>query len=310
MIPNRRFANFVWLVLAYNVGVILWGAYVRATGSGAGCGAHWPLCNGEVLPRAAGPAMLIEFTHRASSGLVLALAVVVLVWARRAFAAGHPARRAAGATMILTLTEAVVGAGLVLFRLVGGDVSVARVASMGLHLVNTFLLLGALALTATRAALPAGIPRRPARARDAWLWVGIGAVVLVSVTGAVTALGDTLFPPGAAQPPAAAATAQFLVRLRIFHPLLAVAVGAWLIVLGGLLPDDCHRLGAALSLLVVAQLGAGLVTVALRAPVAMQLVHLLLADLVWVTLVVAAARARRAPDREPVARAALGAGWA
>jgi heme a synthase len=301
---HLRFARFVWLVLAYDVVVILWGAYVRATGSGAGCGAHWPLCNGEVVPRAAAAATLIEFTHRASSGLVLVLAVVVLVWARRAFAPGHAARRAAAAVMILTLTEALVGAGLVLFRLVGADASVARVASMGLHLVNTFLLLAALALTAARASRAAERHRRRATGRDLFRWAGIAAVVLVSVTGAVTALGDTLFPPGAAAPPVVEATAHFLVRLRLFHPYLAVVVGAWLLMLSGALPDACRRHAAALATLVIAQLGAGLVTVALHAPVAMQLVHLLLADLVWVTLILAVERAR-GPQPAPVAVAPL-----
>ncbi|MEZ4640810.1 MAG: COX15/CtaA family protein [Caldilineaceae bacterium] len=43
-------AKYSWGVLFYNLLVIMWGAYVRATGSGAGCGRHWPVCNGEVIP--------------------------------------------------------------------------------------------------------------------------------------------------------------------------------------------------------------------------------------------------------------------
>ncbi len=46
------FSRYAWGVLLWNVLVALWGAYVRATGSGAGCGSHWPTCNGEILPRA------------------------------------------------------------------------------------------------------------------------------------------------------------------------------------------------------------------------------------------------------------------
>jgi heme A synthase len=290
----RRFARFAWLVLAFDVGVILWGAYVRATGSGAGCGAHWPLCNGEVVPRAAAAATMIEFTHRISSGMVLALSVALLVWARRAFAPGHPARRGASAVMLLTLTEALVGAGLVLFRLVGTDASVARVASMALHLVNTFLLLAAVAVTASRATAPVRPRRRLLEGLPLLVGIGLLCVMLVSVTGAITALGDTLFPPAAAaRPEGHVAAAHFLVQLRILHPILALVVGAFLALLGGYLLDTCRGHALVLFGLVLAQLVAGPVTVVLRAPVAMQLVHLLLADLLWVTLVLALERARR-----------------
>src|SRR5947209_20626321 len=82
---NQRFALYAWSVLAYNVLVILWGAFVRATGSGAGCGNHWPLCNGGVVPRGPTVQTVIEFTHRATSGVALISVVVLIVWAYRAF---------------------------------------------------------------------------------------------------------------------------------------------------------------------------------------------------------------------------------
>src|SRR5829696_8162535 len=113
-----RFAIYAWAVLAYNLLVILWGAYVRATGSGAGCGSHWPLCNGEVVPRAAAAQTLIEFTHRATSGLALLAVVALVAWVFQAFPRRHPARKGAASSLVLILTEAAVGAGLVLFELV------------------------------------------------------------------------------------------------------------------------------------------------------------------------------------------------
>ena len=143
-----RLARFAWFVLAYNVAVILWGAYVRATGSGAGCGAHWPLCNGEVVPRAPQVATVIEFSHRFSSGLTLIAIAVLVVWIFRVCAPGHPARLGAVLSGVLIVTEAAVGAGLVLFRLVADNASMARAMFVGVHLLNTFLLLGALTLTA------------------------------------------------------------------------------------------------------------------------------------------------------------------
>jgi len=121
-----RLHRFAWVVLGWNLAVILWGAFVRASGSGAGCGAHWPLCNGEVLPRAPALATMVEFTHRATSGVALLLVLALVLWVFRSRPAGHPARRAAAMAGALILTEAAVGAGLVLFRLVAQDESVAR----------------------------------------------------------------------------------------------------------------------------------------------------------------------------------------
>ena len=88
-------ARFAWGVLAINIVVILWGAFVRASGSGAGCGSHWPLCNGEVVPVAVQVQTVIEFTHRVTSGTAFLLVIGLLVWARRAFPVGHQVRAAA-----------------------------------------------------------------------------------------------------------------------------------------------------------------------------------------------------------------------
>src|SRR5512134_3157490 len=145
---SRRFATYAWAVLVFNVLVILWGAYVRATGSGAGCGSHWPLCNGQVIPRDAGLTTLVEFSHRLTSGLALVAIVVLLAWTWRACAPGHPARRGAVLSLVFILTEAAVGAGLVLFQLVADNASMARAMFMAAHLVNTFVLLACIALTA------------------------------------------------------------------------------------------------------------------------------------------------------------------
>src|SRR5262245_33421875 len=189
-----RLARFAWGVVAYNVAVILWGAYVRATGSGAGCGAHWPLCDGAIVPRAPDLAMLIEYSHRITSGMALLAVVGLLVWTRRALPAGHPARRGAALSMFFMLTEAGVGAGLVLFQLVADNASMARALFMAVHLANTFLLLGSLTLTAhwTSGGEDVSLRARPGLT-TALLAISAG-VLLVSVSGAVAALGDTLFP--------------------------------------------------------------------------------------------------------------------
>lgn len=292
-----RFAKYAWGVLAVNIGVILWGAFVRATGSGAGCGSHWPLCNGEVIPQPEAVETIIEFTHRLTSGLALLLVFGMLVWGLRRYPKGHPVRLGVVLSAIFIVTEALVGAGLVLFEWVAHDASLGRVISMGVHLVNTFLLLGSLTLTAWWAS--GGRPIRLSDHRAAFFALGIGflGVMLIGVTGAMTALGDTLFPAeslveGLRQD--FAAESHFLVRLRVWHPVVAIAVGLYLIFVSGLYSmfrseRPLKRFALALIVLFIVQLLAGLVNLALRAPVWMQIVHLFLADAVWITLVLLSA---------------------
>jgi heme A synthase len=293
------FARFAWGLLAYDVAVVAWGAYVRATGSGAGCGAHWPLCNGEVVPRSPPVEMLVELSHRLTSGLALALTVILLVWAFRAYPRGHVVRRGAVTTTALMMGEALIGAGLVLFQLVAHDESMKRALSVCLHMCNTFLLLGSTALTAWWASGGARVRLRGHRAVAWTLGVPLIAMFVVGISGTVTALGDTLFPPtslaaGLAQD--FAPGAHLFVRLRAIHPILAASTGAAIIVTGGLAralrPSRAVRwLSRAAAVIVVAQVAAGLLDVALLAPVWLQLVHLALADTVWVALVLAAAAA-------------------
>jgi cytochrome c oxidase assembly protein subunit 15 len=307
-----RLARFAWLVLGWNVVVILWGAFVRATGSGAGCGAHWPLCNGEVVPRAPVLETMIEFTHRATSGVALLLVFALCLWVFRDKPKGHPARRAAGASVLFILVEAAVGAGLVLLGLVGANDSVARALFMAGHLANTFVLLACLTLAAHWCTTDARL-RPEAVSRFGWV-MGIGAVVLVGVgkSGAIAALGDTLYPAqsvlgGLAQD--VSPTAHFLVQLRLAHPILALA-GTLLVAFAAsrvlqATGDPSARAAAwTVSGLALLQLGCGLLNVALLAPVWMQIVHLLLADLLWIAFVLLAVRALSQPLTAPARQTA------
>ena len=291
-----RLARFAWAVLGYNVAVILWGAYVRATGSGAGCGNHWPLCDGQVIPRDPGLATVIEFSHRLTSGLALVAVVALLVWVRRATAPGHPARTGAVLSLVLILFEAGIGAGLVLFELVADNATMARALFMAAHLTNTFVLLACLALTAWW--LSGGPAVRLAAPARTSMVLGAGAVGLLATgaSGAVAALGDTLYPAGslaAALQADLSLTSHLLIRLRVLHPALAIATALLLMFgapkLGSGGPDARRRLASMVGALAAVQLGAGLLNVVLLAPVWMQLVHLLLADAVWIAFVIFAA---------------------
>jgi heme A synthase len=304
--PQNRFARYAWIVLAYNVAVVLWGAFVRASGAGAGCGRHWPRCNGVVIPRDPSTETLIEFTHRATSGIAL-LAVVAMLWmAFRRFPRRHPVRTGAVWSMVLMLTEAGVGAGLVLLEYVAGNTSPWRAAWMAVHLTNTFLLLAAIALTAWWAS-----GGRPVRVRGQGLagFLAIAPIVLVllvGVTGAVTALGDTLFPKTSV---GLDSGVHFLQRLRIVHPLLAVATAVFSIFAASRLRllrpgRRTARLATAASMLLGIQLLVGMLNVALLAPTHMQIIHLLVADGVWLALVLLAASALGV-DRAEAAAAGL-----
>jgi heme A synthase len=303
-----RLARFSWAVLAYNVAVILWGAYVRATGSGAGCGAHWPLCNGEVVPRAPDTAMLIEFSHRLTSGLALVSVVILLGWVWRACAPGHPARRAAALSVFFMLTEAAVGAGLVLFQLVADNASAARAMFMAVHLVNTFTLLACITLTAwwVSGGQPVALSgRMPALAGITALCL---AVLITGTSGAIAALGDTLFPStslGDALWSDLSMTSHLLIRLRLLHPVIAVATALALIAgvprLSRLGPPPANQLGRAVFVRVLLQVALGVTNVILLAPVWIQLVHLLMADALWITLILLGATVLAA--REEVAAA-------
>jgi len=287
-----RFAKYTWITLVTNFGVILWGAFVRATGSGAGCGEHWPTCNGEVIPRAEAIETMIEFTHRLTSGVALLMTVALVIWAVRLFERGHRVRKAAWTTLSFMLAEAALGAGLVLFGLVANDDSVARAVVMCMHLLNTLFLLGAMALTAWWADRPGEIALDDGPTLG--LGLGFAGLFLVGVSGAIAALGDTLFPAASLIDGLYAdldPSSHFLIRLRGYHPVFALVVGFGLMSFARRFRADPNtaRLATALMALIGIQIAVGFINLGLLAPVPLQLIHLLLADMVWVVFVLLSA---------------------
>ena len=289
--PNK-FAISASALLAYTIAVVLWGAFVRASLSGDGCGDHWPLCNGVALPVEPSTKTLIELTHRVTSGICWIWTAAMWLAALRLFPRSHPTRSAAGWSLFFMTTEALVGAGLVLFRMVADNPSTARAAWMAAHLINTFLLLGALTWMVASAWQPSGV-RFP---RDSWKRRAFGgaaaAVLAVGVSGAVAALGDTLFPATSLVDGLRedlSPTSHLFLRLRLWHPVIAVLGSGYLIWLAAAMlrqggPGRIRKLGLTLGSLVLLQIAVGLLNVALLAPVWMQLLHLLIADLTWLVL--------------------------
>jgi len=290
----RALVRYAWFVVAYNVLVILWGGLVRATGSGAGCGNHWPLCNGQVVPLSPRIDTIIEFTHRCMTGGATFLVLGLLVWIFRATVKGQAARAAVVVSSVLLLNEALLGALLVKLGYVTGNQSTGRVVMLSIHLSNTLLLLAALTLTAVLLETEQATRELSLRGRKAtWTIVGLVATIVVGVSGSLAALGDTLFPSSslrAAMEQDLSSSSPWLLRLRGVHPLSAIIAAAfvlWLVAQAR--QSGARRLGKIVLSLLGIQFVLGLLDVLLLAPTWMQIVHLLGADLYWVALVALAA---------------------
>jgi heme A synthase len=286
------FPYVAWAALGFNLLVILWGTVVRATGSGDGCGESWPKCGQQFVPQNPTVETLIEFSHRASSflaGLGVAAVFLLALWA---WPKRHLVRRAAALGGILIIVEVLLGASLVIFGWVDADISVARMIVVPLHLGNTFMLLGALAVTAWwGSGLP--LPRPEGKQMSIrWLWMGAAVLLVLGATGALNALADTIFPANSIAEGIAdefGSTAPILLRLRIIHPIVAIAGG----LLVGWIAADTARLGsvrtkrlaATVSIVVLSQFFVGIANVFFLAPLSLQVTHLLVADVLWLSFV-------------------------
>ncbi len=281
---NEKFARFAWVTLAYTVAVVLWGAIVRATGSGAGCGESWPLCNGQLVFGTPSLAKAIEFTHRFSTGIDGALVLAMVLWARRAFPKGHPARWGAALTVPFLIIEALIGAALVKFGLVVNDPSPARAVMLSLHQANTLALVGSIALTAWWGA---------GNKRVSWdgrAWTSLAGLIALAITGTLSALADTLYPSALAGGRpwpriGAAAPTGWSICARL-HPFLALAVGLWIVYYASSRMREARRGALAVMALVAAQIAAGVLNLALLTPLSTQVIHLLLADALWIAVIV------------------------
>ncbi|HVJ09072.1 MAG TPA: COX15/CtaA family protein [Acidisarcina sp.] len=296
---SGKLASFAWGILGYNIAVILWGGLVRATGSGAGCGEHWPLCNGTVVQHSPSVQTMIEMTHRMTSGITLLATIALVVWTFRGTVRRHIARITVVAAAILMLNEAFLGALIVVLGKVARDQSPSRGAYLSLHLANTLLLVAALTLTAHFLSRRAGFLRGDVRYRSiALAALGLVATLFVGVSGSLAALGDSLFPSTSLQTALRqdfATTGTLLLRLRWLHPVLGFTAGffiCWLVYRSVFQRSywDNKKLALSVIGLLLLQYALGVADVMLLAPVWMQIVHLLGADLLWITLVVLAAR--------------------
>jgi heme a synthase len=278
------------------VAVVLWGAFVRATGSGAGCANKWPGCGGSVLGTSANAQAIIEFTHRMTSGVALLMVAILLLWCWRATSKGNWARHSAVLATAFLANEALLGAALVLLGHVAQDQSAGRILFLCLHFGNTLLLLATLALTA--AWLRGGSENfilTQNRTEVSAVFVGLLAVLANGMTGTVAALGDTLFPATSLRVSVLqdfTSDSPALLHFRLLHPVLAVIAGTyviWLVLKNSSRRKCQSRASVALIILLFTEIGIGLLNVLLLAPVWLQILHLLVADTLWISLVLASA---------------------
>jgi cytochrome c oxidase assembly protein subunit 15 len=299
------FAKYAWFVLVYNLVVIIWGVFLRASHSGDGCGQHWLTCQGEVVPSAPQLKTVIEFSHRLTTGLSAITVLVLFIWAFRRFTKGDPARLAAAFSFVFIIIESLIGAGLVLTGNTADNWTPSRPFWAIGPLINTFFLLAALTLTCWFSSGKERIDFNVDRKVVLLLLVGVLGIFIVGSSGSLAALSNMLFPSTSIIEGFAkdfSGTSPMLVRLRISHPIVSVAVGMFLIFLAGWLKRvssndrDVAKWVNILSLLVLVQFASGAATLLLHAPIVMQLVHLFLADAVWICFILLSANFLAAPQ--------------
>ena len=304
---KKLFRRYSWFLVGYNVLVILWGAVVRSTGSGAGCGSNWPLCNGELIPRPERIDTIIELIHRLTSSFDGLLVILLVIFAYRVYGNRSNVFRWAVAALVFIIIEGLLGRMLVVREWVADHVSLIRAVAVAVHLTNTYILLLTLTTTAWLSDKSSNVSLRKMRIVNKLLIPGIILAILFSAMGAVTALGDTLFPSESLvtgfqknfDP-----TSNFLIRLRIIHPILAILTSGYLVLVIRFLSTkqlsrEVERRGAWLQGVIFVQVLAGGITVLTLAPIVMQIAHLLFADVFWISLVLFSLEAFTQPKQLP-----------
>jgi len=292
------FAKYAWFALGYNVLVIVWGVFLRASRSGDGCGQFWLTCNGELIPSAPQFKTIIEFSHRMTTAIDGFVMLILLGWAIKIFVGDRSTQSrqvlyAAIGSFIFVITEAAVGAGLVLTGNVAEAVTDTRpLWAMG-HLINTFILLTFLALTAWFATRERKVAFRADLRTTGLIALGVAGLLAVGLSGSLAALSNMLFPSQSLAEGVAkdfSETSNIILRLRLSHPILSILTGVYLIFLAGWLKAKAGETNTtwwsnAVSLLVITQVIFGGATLLTLGPIVMQLGHLFLADAVWIAFV-------------------------
>jgi heme A synthase len=312
LLQHTSYLRLAWIVFVFTMFVVIWGGFTSASGSGDGCGTSWPLCGQLVAEGGPSRYTLIEFFHRITSGLSLLGVVGLFVLARQRYPVGHPVRTGSGWSLFFMITESLLGAGLVIFAWTNMNLSLARALVQPVHMFNTLLLMGAMGLTIWWAA---GNPRISLRSHPAltlMILLSLAGFILISSFGTFASLAGHIFPSESFLDGVRSdfsRDSHYLIRLRIWHPILATLIGFWLVWFSRYInqhyPDPRNET-VTLALLAVygVQYALGFLNAFLLSPIWLQMVHLLLAHAVWLLVMwagVNALRTSQAATPEPVA---------
>ena len=270
--------------LVVSVFSIIAGAIVRATGSGDGCGASWPTCNGEIIPELDTPSELIEFSHRSVSGVLLIITLIIFV---KSFKDEVPTlqKKIIWSLTFFVLLEALIGAVIVIYEWVGMNSSAPRIIAVPLHLVNTFGLLGAYTLLFY---LTQNSKTTLNNFFDRGFKIGLFLFLLSGATGSIAALADVIFPSESFITGLAEdfdTNSEVLIRLRILHPIVASALSLYLYSEANRLQNEYQVITKNIKLLILLGVLLGVSNVISNIILPLSILHLLMADLLWILYV-------------------------
>ena len=263
---------------------ILAGAFVRATGSGDGCGATWPTCKGRIIPALTDTSELIEFSHRSVSGLLLVVTLIIFSKTRR-FQKGSLVKVVTNYLTFFVIFEAIIGAIIVLFEWVGLNSSLPRIVAVPIHLVNTFGLLGCYAILYK--IIEDDLKEIKSIFNKNFILISL-LFLLSGATGSITALADVLFPSASFIEGFLEdfdKTSEALTRLRILHPIISSALSVVLYVYSTRINKKYGVNVKLLKTFVIVAVLLGVFNVISNIVLPLSILHLAIADFLWISYI-------------------------
>ena len=276
--------SYAKLGLFLSIVSILAGAFVRATGSGDGCGATWPTCKGRIIPALTDTSELIEFSHRSVSGLLLVVTLIIFSKTRK-FQKGSLVKSVTNYLTFFVIFEAIIGAVIVLFEWVGLNSSLPRIVAVPIHLVNTFGLLGCYAILYK--IVEDDLKEIKSIFNKNFILISL-LFLLSGATGSITALADVLFPSASFIEGFLEdfdKTSEALTRLRILHPIISSALSVVLYVYSTRINKKYGVNVKLLKTFVIVAVLLGVFNVISNIVLPLSILHLAIADFLWISYI-------------------------
>jgi len=270
--------------LLLSISSILAGAFVRATGSGDGCGATWPTCKGKVIPALSDTSELIEFSHRSVSGVLLVVTLIIFAKTRK-FQKDSLVRTVTNYLTFFVIFEALIGAVIVIFEWVGLNSSLPRIIAVPIHLINTFGMLGSYAILYK--ILQDDLQDIKNLFNKNFLLIS-SLFLLSGATGSIAALADVLFPSTSFVEGFLAdfdRTSEVLTRLRILHPIISSTLSIVLYLYATGIRKKFNISVKPLQILILFGVFLGVINVLSNIVLPLSILHLAIADFLWISYI-------------------------